>query len=670
MANGDTTPEQRLEKLRGLLMGTRSDSRVVRALGQGDKGNVLFGAALHAADRLRVGQAPTDLEQKALGVLRAALSDAEIKQWGQVYREAVTQLGRLAVVPEVITRRPVTSGYTTANLKADFGPVAAEHMARANSQVVDREVLAAGRDFDSPSFLAGVRGAGFGVTVFDAAPPSAPAAGTAEAEAGAEPGEEVLATPAPFRAKLELESFYVERAVGDQGGGRDEIYWCTSSTSDKVSGPGYKSQEFGAVKKGDTRTFSTSNRTIFDGQVGNAMILSMYCWEADQSTSDWYDRLQTAMNQLSKHLFDTWQWQIMSQFIPVGIKVGIALDLAIFFTSIVEHLRNEDDLSCERVLVLDRFDLALLAHQGSTNLHFNGDGYHVLKMKYSGDKVPFPTGQLEYAVYQGTAWGKPLTLPWESITPPALASYGGKLYAVWARPGDQKVMWSRLEGTTWRTPAAIGTDQTVHQPALAVAHGKLYYAVTGNNNNLYWRTFNGTTWSPVTKLSNYVTNLGPSLAPEYKDRVWLTQIATNRVPYLNTHDDRQWSQAYEDNINWRTERPVAVCPFDGYLWRAAAGTDRFVYYSVASGGAEWSDRSRIHSWQTNHTPALTAFENKLWMFLRGNDGNLYVGTLPQAPHNWSTAAIVGGSQPLKLMDAPSAAAHNIKLYVMYRRPAS
>ncbi|MFE5519503.1 hypothetical protein ACFQ9Q_17525 [Streptomyces virginiae] len=75
-------------------------------------------------------------------------------------------------------------------------------------------------------------------------------------------------------------------------------------------------------------------------------------------------------------------------------------------------------------------------------------------------------------------WGAPVALPWQSMTLPALASYNGKLYALFVN-SDKAVMWTRLEGSSWRTPAQVGWDGTVFAPALAVAHGKLYYAHTG-----------------------------------------------------------------------------------------------------------------------------------------------------------------------------------------------
>ncbi|MEU9083519.1 hypothetical protein [Streptomyces sp. NPDC048357] len=94
-----------------------------------------------------------------------------------------------------------------------------------------------------------------------------------------------------------MEKFYVERAIGDQGGGRDEIYF-TASSSAGGGGRTFRSGEFGAVKNGDTRTFSAGNKVFLDEDPGSTglTVTSIQVWEADQSSSRWYDALQRALN--------------------------------------------------------------------------------------------------------------------------------------------------------------------------------------------------------------------------------------------------------------------------------------------------------------------------------------------------------------------------------------
>ncbi|MEV6133855.1 hypothetical protein AB0M05_44860 [Streptomyces violaceusniger] len=136
---GDAPPAERLERLRNSLMGTSTRARAERFATQGHT-NVLIGASLHAADRLRQGKAVSDLERWLLDVLGAALPEQEIKDWGRVYREAVQALGeRVAVVPPAISGRPVGTGFALTDLGLVLPAVGQEHAALPNTSIVDRD---------------------------------------------------------------------------------------------------------------------------------------------------------------------------------------------------------------------------------------------------------------------------------------------------------------------------------------------------------------------------------------------------------------------------------------------------------------------------------------------------------------------------------------------------
>ncbi|MFD6619881.1 hypothetical protein ACFWFB_32080, partial [Streptomyces albidoflavus] len=206
----DRTPEERLDLLRGLLSGTRSDSRAARNMARMENGNVMFAAMLHAADRLRAGEPATDLEEQLLQVLRVGLSEGEIKDWGRVYREALTARGgNLTGVSGAVTGLPVTEGYTVADWARDAAALGDAYLAQSNTSLIDREAWAAGEAFDSPEFIEGMREWGFGVTV----PASVPVDAEQQAvEEVVQPGERAAQ---PFGFKLEFENFHVHRVVGD-----------------------------------------------------------------------------------------------------------------------------------------------------------------------------------------------------------------------------------------------------------------------------------------------------------------------------------------------------------------------------------------------------------------------------------------------------------------------
>ncbi|MGW7458390.1 hypothetical protein [Streptomyces sp. NPDC054797] len=532
-------------------------------------------------------------------------------------------------MPEVISARPASEGYDLADLVKDLPAVTEEWKAQANWSMVAHEALAAGEDFDSPEFIEGMREWGFAVT--------APARLTVPGgvQESQEPAQD--STQAQ-RFLLEYENFRVHRTVGDGWPGtRDEIRWVSGGRSDKSPAEPFLSQEFGGDKTalGQTPVFDSLDprrRVSFNSVADVGLSVSVACWESD--TGDGNDNDND--NSIGEHLIRfnndplfSIVWSAVSAGAPT--VVGLLMDItSLAITTINLIARN--DLSSARTLLLDRHALAALSHRGSAQWHFNGDGHHELKVKFNGGSIPFPAGTLEYAVRTGTTWGTPTALPFQSMTALALASYKDHLYALFVRPADAAVMWTRLEGSTWKTPARVGGDHTYHAPAVGVAHGKLFYAVTGMNNSLYWRTFDGTNWSAVNQFSGYVSTQPPSLSPvEFAGnggrRQWLTHVSDSGQLYLTTHDGSRWSTYYGDNLGWRSEHPVAMAPYDGKLWRIHRAEDTKLYTAWNGGTSQWASQGAHPTWRTTHGPALAPHsDGKLWLFLRGTDGVLYAAT--------------------------------------------
>ncbi|MFF3018253.1 hypothetical protein [Streptomyces sp. NPDC057939] len=665
MADG-TTEQQRLERLKGLLTGTRATTRAGRALAGVEHGNVVIGAALHAADRLRQGQPATDLEERLLGVLGAALSEEEIRAWGRVYRESVDKLGTgVAVVPASISGRPAGSGFSLSDLASGFAPVASEALAQPNMSVIDPEALAAGGNLDSAEFLAGMRDAGFGASVF--ARPASARSGRSAGEAAEDPTAQSRAAQAgpdglrEFAARLELESFYVVEAVGDQGGGKDEIYWCSSSGSDKTSGRSYTSQVFGGVKKGQTLTFPSGDRTVFWGSTTGSVVLAVYCWESDQSSSEWYDALQKQLNDLCTYIFSSPTWELATGVMPGADLLGLAGEAIKLGAFLMEALRNKDDLSSSRIIVLDQRDLAIMDRQGSAEFHFNGDGHHTLKINYTGAPVPFPTGTLEYAVRTGGKWGKAINLPWQTASAPALASFDGSLYAAYVDPGSERVMWTRLTDGVWSDPRQISDGWSYCAPALAVFDGRLYAAITGRDNSVHLADLQPgqDTWGYLVHQHNLETTLAPALAA-YDNRLWMSTVGTDDNIWhgccRSADGDWDW---WEDSTDWTSRSPIGLVSSYAELWRMIRGEKNEVYLgSLAGAGRD----QIIDRYKATAGLAGAHYQGSNWLFHRGGAGELCAAENP-AWNDTTTLSPTGTS----ILGEPAAAVHQDKLYVMWHR---
>lgn len=186
------------------------------------------------------------------------------------------------------------------------------------------------------------------------------------------------ATNTPFRAKLEWDGFRCRQAAGDQWGGRDEIYWTAACQSHNYQFH-TRTGETGAVTGNHDYPISgehgTGRMAFFDASsTGNLSALMITCWEADQSSDEWYTALGKALGDAVNSLS----------------LVDFAMDLLATFW---EALRNHDDMVLTRGFALNRSDLKALYYTEGRRmtLQFNarssGMGHFALHVKYTGDTL-------------------------------------------------------------------------------------------------------------------------------------------------------------------------------------------------------------------------------------------------------------------------------------------
>lgn len=228
----ETTSEERIERLKALLVGQSTSRRARAALASApeDSKNLLLGVMLHGANRLQEGRILTRVEQALVDALETVIDTEEVKEWGRAYRETVESVDQeQLIIPRLIAQRRALFGYTIYDLKAALPQLAREASEAPNVSVVSLEDLAAGRVEEDEAFVEAMRETGFAVTGtrltrYDSASNSGALAESATAGRSA-----AAAEVEPWRVRLDMKSFYVKRAVGDQGGGRDEIYFTAAS---------------------------------------------------------------------------------------------------------------------------------------------------------------------------------------------------------------------------------------------------------------------------------------------------------------------------------------------------------------------------------------------------------------------------------------------------------
>ncbi|MEV7034985.1 hypothetical protein AB0N99_32765 [Streptomyces sp. NPDC093272] len=636
--------------------GAATESKWMRGLRQARESNVLFGVALHAAERRTAGLALTPLERDLLEALATVMTDEELDAAGAEYRSAVSDLGSIAVLPEVITSRPVSRGFGVEDLKAHLPAVQEQNAELANCAVVDPTALVLGDPASSPAYDTAVRDTGYGVIMASGMPPAA------------DPHRE---NPA-YNAKFQLESFTCLRAVGDQGGGRDEILWSVGARSDRHVQASYLSQEFGAVKKGETRTF-TGDKVVFDDPASEFVATTIMVWEADDSGKSW----TRALNQFIGEWLSKPVWTEITMSIVSGIAGGLpSLAMTIVDTAfriiadlnLLEWIRNDNDLSCQQVFLLDRGALMQMFHHSGADWHFNGDGHHRLRIGYTGERPVFPAGVLELTslAADGQMWNAPLPMGWESASPAELCSFKDELHCMYIRPGDRAVMWSVLKDGTWSAPRHARSGwKSSFRPALAVHQQRLWALIVADDGNLVQTSLENGAWTATATISSssipgkpITVSQAPCLVGD--PGTWLlcfTHLGDQAVSF-----DRRNSQGSQwttfSVMNWVTDRsPSWAHDSEGTRWVSFRRPGGPMYLGYLRSGAVYTDVSP-GPWSADG-PTLFVNNGEMWLAWCATDRNVYAR---KALHGANTVIAED-----TLIGQPAVVNHQGTVYAMYRR---
>ncbi|KIZ18470.1 hypothetical protein [Streptomyces natalensis] len=680
--------EERIERLKALLVGESRSRRAGAALSSApDRSkNLMLGVLLHGANRLREGFELTDLEQVLVDALSTIVDTEEVKAWGGAYRETVAAAGAdKLILPLLITLRWPRYGYSFNDLRSQLPKLRQEAWEAPNVSLVPWEDLVSGRVEEDEAFVEAMRETGFAITGI--ARYSSPSSSASSEDALGAQAE--VAALEPWRVKLEMESFYVEREVGDQWNSRDEIYFAASSGVGGGVGETFISEEFGAVEKGQTREFSSSRKVFLNKMCSSGTVLTgIQVWEADQSNSAWYDKLQLALESTVEMVDEYVDKNPMNNLVPVPDTVAIGWEIAKLFIALMDTLRNHDDLSCSRTFILTREDMTALHGGRELEWNFNGDGHHKLRVRYTGERPPYPTGSV-YCTFrdqdgssgQGGEWSTPMPLGGRAQGAPRAAVHDGKLHVVYANAHQQGLMTSGwYDGTGWKAPTSTGRS-TPQPVGLAVWNQKLWshwYVPVGPC--LWGTSWDSDHWHNYTfQLTELDTRFGSGLA-ERNGRLWVAR---------SSHRQRTEGNALvlcgsteDDGGHFGDEKELATSSHAFGTVSMAYGLDRMwvtarqdrqvrTYWSARGQSpdtAQWQSEAGPQAGSSNN-PALHFDGQNLWCAYTDTSGKPHlsrrVNETSTSAGSWSTPVPIGDGTHPTVLDAPGIATYKGRMYAFY-----
>ncbi|OJT17411.1 hypothetical protein BO221_45685 [Archangium sp. Cb G35] len=323
-----TTSTERLERLRAQLSDARATTRSTQRMTLSRSSNMMIGIALHASARLKNGLPLSDLEQRVVDAMRTVLPEEEIKEYGALYQQRRASRSAAELFPDAITRLPVETGYTWAQLTQDAPALGKDVLAQPNVRVVNIAQRPPGQGSDDEAFTEALAQYGGGITLLRGEPLTGAARET------------------PIYVKMRFSHFHCDRESGESG--RDEIYWVSAAGADSMAKQTYESAEFGAISTGDTEYFP-SESIMFRGQVNQRLTFNIQCWEADHSSGGFYNDLRSALRDIAEAAVEA--ALSLADDPDGGDAAGWAAMIAIvagLLNWLLGLLTNDDDLVLER----------------------------------------------------------------------------------------------------------------------------------------------------------------------------------------------------------------------------------------------------------------------------------------------------------------------------------
>ena len=203
---------------------------------------------------------------------------------------------------------------------------------------------------------------------------------------------------------------------------------------------------------------------------------------------------------------------------------------------------------------------------------------------------------LYYKFYSNGAWHNTVQLTtgtsFDDFFPEAAVSTNSTVYVFWERffsSTSSSIYYKTLKGDQWSGDVQLssGTNVDVTPTALATYDGKIWVAwsrLNSGNYNVYYRNYNGITWSPENLLTSNNYDIGPSLVQDRNGTIWIfwsrqiqlssgtNAVYEQKLFYKNTFDGSNWladtQLTFYGDVNTPLDdlEPSVVQGVDKTLW--------------------------------------------------------------------------------------------------------
>jgi Pro-kumamolisin, activation domain len=229
----------------------------------------------------------------------------------------------------------------------------------------------------------------------------------------------------------------------------------------------------------------------------------------------------------------------------------------------------------------------------------------------------------------GSIDGAALMLALQGGVPTAVAEFNNHLYIAWKE--EEQVFWSSFDNSTWAPAQQVPGAETSAGASLAAFGGKLYMAWQGGSGDsgIYYTAFDGANWTPKQQVKGISSGAGPRLAV-FGDALymaWKSAEGDQRI-FWTKFDGSAW-KAQQQIRGAATSDAPALAVLNNILYASWKGTygDSSIWYSSFN-GTNWTVQTKVDGVIANEGPSLATFNNGLRAIWRRNfkDQTLYYST--------------------------------------------
>lgn len=217
--------------------------------------------------------------------------------------------------------------------------------------------------------------------------------------------------------------------------------------------------------------------------------------------------------------------------------------------------------------------------------------------------------------------------------------------------------WTSFDGTTWSPITLLSDHESLTGPAAAVFNNKLYCAHRGNSDaNLRYSK-----WATDTQIPGCQTADSPALAVYQNQLYCMHRGHTDTGVYVTTFNGGYWTS--DTSIpGHATAAGPALAVYRDKLYNVHRSDANTNLWSTTFDGTTWAVDTQIAGCQSATTPALAVYQDKLFCVHRGSqDTGIWVTTCDGA--TWTAPTRIPDCQT---NSGPAVAAYLDKLHCVYR----